>query len=153
MTVAEINSPDLAALVPERTAMVMEGGVNVFETVHVRRDGTTIPIEVVARSIEFRGQPAILTVQRDMTDRLRAEEVRREQARFLQGLLDAMPMPIIAKDTDGRMQLANAAFAAGSRHRLEEIIGQHDRRTGRVRGGRACRSDRRVLETGTCRGL
>ena len=67
----------------------------------------------MSRRIEFRGRPAILTVYRDMTERKRSEEAVREQARLMQQLLDAIPIPIIAKDIDGRLPLTNAAFAAG----------------------------------------
>ena len=99
--------------------MLRGGRVRAIEATHVRRDGTEIPIEAVSRRIEFRGRPAILTVYRDVTERKRSEEAVREQARLMQQLLDAIPIPIIASYIDGRPPLTNAAFAAGPGRRHE----------------------------------
>ena len=50
------------------------GGVHgtMFETVHVRKDGTTFPVEVVARTAWVEGQRIIISAIRDVTQRLRA---------------------------------------------------------------------------------
>ncbi len=76
MTVAQIDSEESAALLTDRVLSVMTQGTATFEVTHVRRDGTLIPVEVVSRRIDFHGEPAILTVQRDITDRKRAETER-----------------------------------------------------------------------------
>ena len=86
--------------------------------------------------------------RRSEEERLRDEEARREQARFLQELIDAMPMPIVAKGNDGRVQLANAAFAAGAGHRREEIIGQTIAELGGPDADKHAASDGRVLDSG-----
>ena len=124
MPVGGISSPEAAALIQERIAEITARGSLVFQTEHVGRDGTRIPIEGFSRLIEFRGQTAILTVQRDLTDRRRSEAAIAEQARWLQQLLDAIPTPIIAKDRDGRIQLCNVAFSAAA--------GPHEQFVGRT---------------------
>ena len=49
-----------------------------FETVHLRRDGTPIHMLASSRIIEYKGQPAILSVNRDITELKKAEdELRR----------------------------------------------------------------------------
>jgi two-component system, cell cycle sensor histidine kinase and response regulator CckA len=122
--VGRISTPEAAALVPERTAQVMRHGLFVFETEHQRRDGTRIPIEAVARLIEFRDKLAILTVQRDLTDRKRSEDAIREQDRFIQQMIDVIPIPIIAKDREGRIQLCNLEFAAVRGLGNEDVVGK-----------------------------
>ena len=114
MPVDRVNSPAYAALIPERVAQIMKGGTTVFETEHLRSDGTTIPIEAVASLIDYKGKPSILVVHRDITERKRSEEALGELARVLQELLDAIPVPIIAKNPDGQIQLYNAAFSAAA---------------------------------------
>jgi two-component system cell cycle sensor histidine kinase/response regulator CckA len=151
MTVMEINSPESAAGIPERTEQFMQGGIHVFEVTHLRRDGTQIPIEASGRRIEFRGRPAILTVQRDITERKRSEETIRDQARFMQELLDAIPIPIIAKARDGRLQLANAAFTAGPGRPREEIVGKTIAELGQAEFEVHAQYDRQVLESGAVR--
>jgi PAS domain S-box-containing protein len=124
ISVADINAPSSAPLVPQRLAAIMNEGFATFEAEHLRRDGTLIPIEVVARRIEFAGLPAVLSIQRDIGERKRAQETVREQARFLQQLIDAIPIPITSKDRDGRIQLANTAFAEGPGLARPQIVGK-----------------------------
>ncbi len=45
-----------------------------FESVHRRKDGSLLQVEVNTRLIEFDGQPAVLGVARNITERKRAEE-------------------------------------------------------------------------------
>lgn len=46
----------------------------VFETIHITRDNRCIPVEVNAQYFYFKGQPAVLAVARDITERKRIEE-------------------------------------------------------------------------------
>jgi PAS domain S-box-containing protein len=111
LTVADISAPDWREPIAAGIADVVENGSAVFETAHLTHDGRVIPVEVSSRRIEFRGQAAILSVQRDISERKRAQGTALAQARFLQQIIDAIPIPIIAKDRRGRVTLANAAFA------------------------------------------
>jgi PAS domain S-box-containing protein len=148
MTIMEINSPESAAGIPRRIEQFMGGGIHVFEVTHVRCDGTEIPIEASGRRIEFRGRPAILMVQRDITERKRSEEGIRDQARFMQELLDAIPIPITAKGRDGRLKLSNKAFAKGAGKPLEEIIGKTFPEVVPVDTRIDAAHDRQILEAG-----
>lgn len=73
MTPEDIDSPEYAELVPQRVEELRETGQSVMETAHVTSDGTPIPVELNARVIEFEGQPAILSIARDISRRKRAE--------------------------------------------------------------------------------
>jgi two-component system cell cycle sensor histidine kinase/response regulator CckA len=111
LTVADISAPEWREPIAGGIADVVDNGSAVFETAHLTRDGRIIPVEVSSRRIEYRGQAAILSVQRDISERKGAQEIALAQARFLQQIIDAIPIPIIAKDREGRVTLANAAFA------------------------------------------
>jgi PAS domain S-box-containing protein len=50
-----------------------------FETVQLRKDGRRMFLEINASSIEYEGRPAILSINRDVTERRRAEELRLEK--------------------------------------------------------------------------
>jgi PAS domain S-box-containing protein len=123
LTIQEIDTPESAALFPGRVAEIVRAGFSTFEVRHRRRDGSTIPIEAGSRLIEFRGKPAVLSVQRDISDRKKAEDSIRQQARFLQQLLDAIPIPITAKGTDGRVTITNRAFTNGPGLARPDTIG------------------------------
>ena len=51
-----------------------------FETVHLAKDGTRIPVEISTRLFELNGQPTVFPIARDITERKRmAEELRQSQ--------------------------------------------------------------------------
>lgn len=61
--------------VKERVIQLEEEGVAIFESADRRKDGTAMPVEVNARTIEYKGQKIIQSVVRDITDRKMAEEL------------------------------------------------------------------------------
>jgi len=79
MAVADIEAPEYAAQIQQRIQLVRQQGHAVLETVQQRRDGTLIPTELNVRRIIVDGEPAILSVARDITERKRREaEIRRQ---------------------------------------------------------------------------
>ncbi len=61
----------------QQIAETMERGVFYnFESVQIRKDGSRMFLEINASLIEYEGQPAILSINRDVTERRRAEELR-----------------------------------------------------------------------------
>jgi PAS domain S-box-containing protein len=69
MTPADIESSEYAARLPMRIDELQRYGHHLFETVHVRQDGTTIPAELSSRLIEYDGELAVLSIARDLTER------------------------------------------------------------------------------------
>ncbi len=76
MTVARMDAPEQCANVTERIERLMDQGTLQFETEHRRKDGTAIPVEVNARRIIWNGQPAVMSICRDITERKQAVEER-----------------------------------------------------------------------------
>lgn len=74
MSMMTVDSPEYAALMPERIKKLYQSDQVLFETAHVRRDGGTIPIELSSRIIEYNGMPAVLSIARDITERKRMEQ-------------------------------------------------------------------------------
>jgi len=84
MTVKDIDSPAFAGLIGRRIDMVVERGEALFETAHVRKDGSEIPVEISCRLFEYRGAPAVLSMARDITERKRAESEAQARAMELE---------------------------------------------------------------------
>jgi len=80
-----------------------------FEKTHVTRDGRKIPVEINARLFDWNGEPVILSVVRDITERKRAEEKLRETNTMLQTLIQAIPDVVFFKDAQNRYLMANKA--------------------------------------------
>ncbi len=74
LTPMDIDSPEHAVLVLERIEELKREGHLFFETIHITKDGKEIPIELSSRIIEYEGNPAVMTIARDITKRKQAEE-------------------------------------------------------------------------------
>jgi len=99
MTPASIDAPEYAAQVPQRLTDLAATGRLVFETEHVTRDGRRIPTEVSAQQVTYDGQPAILVIGRDITERKRvALELLR--SRFELEVLNRVATAFLIHDDD-----------------------------------------------------
>jgi len=74
MNISGVDTPDFAGAVPKRIDSLMEYGHSVFESEHRKKDGTFMPIEVNARTIDFGGENVIFSIVRDITERKKAEK-------------------------------------------------------------------------------
>jgi PAS domain S-box-containing protein len=94
--------------IPDRAKRVMAGEVVKFEGEHVRKDGSHFPVEVVARMVEIGGQAVLLGIDRDISERKRAEE---EKTSLEAQLVQAQKM-----DAIGRL-------AGGIAHDMNNVLG------------------------------
>jgi len=120
LTPADINSPEYAALALERIEELKKKGSLFFETVHIRKDSKKIPIEVSSRLIEYEGNPAILSIGRDVTERKQAEKELHYQANLLENVSDA----IISTDLNFTIKTWNKAAETTYGWRADEVIGK-----------------------------
>ena len=74
MNVRQLDLPEYARLVEQRSKETTEKGSLAFETAHFRKDGSVMPVEVHARPVTLRNNKYFLAVLRDITERKRAEE-------------------------------------------------------------------------------
>lgn len=80
LTPMDIDSPEYAVLVLERIDELKKGDRLFFETAHITKDGRKIPIELSSRIIEYEGNPVVLSIARDISERKKAEEELRRIA-------------------------------------------------------------------------
>jgi PAS domain S-box-containing protein len=92
----------------------------VFETCHRTKDGKVIPVEISSSRISFRGEPAVLSVARDLTERKRAEA---ERERLLSAIEQADEV-IVITDPNGAVQYLNRAFERTTGYPRDEAIGR-----------------------------
>ena len=76
MTIDRVDTPEEAQYAPERIARLMKQGHHGFQTVHRRKDGGLVPVEVRSRLINWGGQAAMMSICRDITERKRFESER-----------------------------------------------------------------------------
>jgi PAS domain S-box-containing protein len=71
--VSQLEPPEFGAKTPERIEKHIKYGHLVFESVHLKKDGTTMPVEVDSRIIDFDGKKVFFSINRDITERKRWE--------------------------------------------------------------------------------
>lgn len=65
-----------SAHLEERLAAIKSHGEALFQVKHRRKDGTLLDVEVRTTLVHLEGRPVLLASERDITDRIRAEEER-----------------------------------------------------------------------------
>ena len=125
----EMNFKDLATpqdtrLVDERISKVTKDGYLLFESEHKRRDGSTFPVEISSRTIKLGGRTFILSAQRDITERKKAEAALRESEEFNSTVLHNSPNPVLVANPDTSIRYVNPALEELTGYSLDEIIGQ-----------------------------
>lgn len=118
---------------PDRSREIFEaeGGFVNFDTVQVREDGTLMEMEISAGTIVYRDSPAILSINRDVTEKRRIEQERQQAyarvstvARQWTATFDAVPNPVIVASAARRIQRANRAAIALLRCEPHEVAGR-----------------------------
>lgn len=110
---------DLRAEPPDTVTRQLERAERegiLFETVHRRRDGTLLPVEVSAQGAVVAGTRVVISIIRDVTGRKQAEESLREREWRYRTIFENAGIGIGEADADGRMTMVN--------ERLCEILGR-----------------------------
>ena len=74
-----ILTPENARLLKARLAKVREQGKATFESAHLHKDGSAIPVEIHARTIERDNMKYVLSIARNIAERKRMEEILRNK--------------------------------------------------------------------------
>ena len=73
LTPQQITTPEAAQCIPGQIELLRERKHLIYDCIHVKKDGTEIPVEVSSQLIDDAGRPVILSIARDITDRKRVE--------------------------------------------------------------------------------
>jgi len=103
---------------------VMRDGHSLFEDRHLRKDGRSMPVEVSISRVHAGGNPYLVTVIRDITERKQAERALRESEARLRTIFDAIADAIVQVDADRRIVLVNPAFTRMFGYAPREVAGR-----------------------------
>ncbi len=78
----DIDAPETVANVPQMMERLYAKGDAVWEGIHIRKDGSRIPVEIGNRLARMEGRQVIISTVRDITERKNAEQALREAALF-----------------------------------------------------------------------
>ncbi len=98
LTLRDLDVPDSAAQAAARMARVQAEGEASFEVAHYRKDGTTFPMELFVKRVEWRGVPAMISIGTDIRERLQQQ---REKARLEEQLALAQRLESVGRLAGG----------------------------------------------------
>jgi PAS domain S-box-containing protein len=110
-----VNESTVAKVVAE----LNKSGFIVMESVHRRKDGSTLPVEVSMRQVQLE-RNYVVTIARDLTERKQTEARLREYERVVEGLEEM----IVVLDREYRYVIANRAILKNREVEREELIGR-----------------------------
>ena len=117
--------PDYHPQLREIIQTVKAGRTFQGQAVDLRKDGSTFPVEFRSDPFTFLGQPHILTVLHDITERVEAERQLREKEEQYRSIFEATYDAMTIYDLDGYYVEVNPAMCRMFGYTREELIGVH----------------------------
>jgi diguanylate cyclase (GGDEF)-like protein/PAS domain S-box-containing protein len=96
-----------------------------FETIHFQKGGAAINVLINASIIEFEGKPAVMSINRDVTARIKADTALRESEYKLRTLIENMSEGLLHLDENDSIIFTNTRFCEMTGYREEELAGQN----------------------------
>ncbi len=121
-----IVHPDCRGVFARFREAILKGESFKSESIDVRKGGEYFPIEVYGSAYEYRGQPHMLAVARDITDRKRAEEMLKASESFLKRIMDESPFAMWVSDEKGTMTRSNRALRESAGLTDAQLIGRYN---------------------------
>jgi len=90
---------------------------------HQKANGTIIDVGIYARSLNYIGRKACLVAAHDITNRKRAEEQLRRTQKFLDAVIENVPVPILVKDIPMSVNEASGCRYSLVNKALEKLFG------------------------------
>jgi len=127
LTIQDINPGLFENHILSLWERVKERNYNTVQDKNRKKDGSTIPVEILLNYIEFGSNAYVFAFVRDITDRKRAEDELKSAYEKNQGLMDYANDAIFIADTETGMLLdANKKTQAMIGRTLKEIQRMHE---------------------------
>jgi PAS domain S-box-containing protein len=121
MSLTKIRAPGAVKELENESRILDERGYSTYETVHLRKDGTTMPVEISARKVEIEGVKYFQSICRDITERKFAEETLKESEERFRKIFEESPISIVMTGKDLGIIRANSAFCKMLGYKEEEL--------------------------------
>ncbi len=127
----DLVHPDYHNLVTTRSReqTVKAGPVPIVEEKFIRLDGTSIDVEVTAAPFRYQGNPAVLVIVRDITERRQAQEALRQSEERFREIFENMSSGVVVYEAvnggeDFRIEGFNRAAEIIEKIPREAILGK-----------------------------
>ena len=123
MKLWQIIAPEYVERAKEQSQMISDiskisDKATVFESAHLCKDGSIVPVEVHGQIIEYKGRKLRMTVCHDISERKRAEEELKLNAQLLDSVIDC----VFLHNFDGTVIYANEKASSSLGYSREEFM-------------------------------
>lgn len=118
MHITQLEPAESAAQAGKIIAALKQHGTAIFESAHLHKDGSVMPVEINCKRIELDGQYVFFSVIRDISERKRAQRT----LKMMQFSIDQMGDSAIWVTRDGRVVYANLAACHSLGYSIEEML-------------------------------
>ncbi len=122
-----LNTPESAKHIGERMAILFSGKHLSDEGEHVRKDGSSFPVEISAQLLHLKGEPYIQAIDRDITERKQAETALKESEEKYRTILETIEDGYYEVNRGGYLTFSNDALTRIYERPREELMGKHSR--------------------------
>jgi len=124
LRLSDILTAEHAAQVEDRVRSISAGLDVSFEVDHLRKDGSVLPMQVTARSVEWYGTRAILSIGTDISERKRSESTFRQWTDIVGSMIAQPFIGMLILDEGGRILEWNQALEKLFGLRAEDVKGR-----------------------------
>lgn len=116
LNIRDLRPPETRREIDGQMETIRTRGGLVFESVHLRNDGSTFPVEVSSRVIDIEGKGIYQSIIRDISERKGMDAALKERNAFIEAILSNLPIGLAVNTIkDGKTIYLNTKF--------EEIYG------------------------------
>ena len=101
----------------------LEGETGHLETRTIRKSGESFDVEIRYLPILHRGEPHVLAIARDITERRDAEQALRDSEEQYRAIFNASADALVLRDADFRIVDVNATYEAMSGFPRDKVLG------------------------------
>ena len=132
LTMRDLRAEEARGSLQDQLATTASSGGHLLRSMHLRRDGSTFPVEVSSRIAELDEGRAVLSIVRDLSEREAAEERIRFLNRLLRAVTEINELMVRERDTDRMLAQACRIAVEHGRFRMA-WVGMANFETGEVR--------------------
>ncbi|MGA2159279.1 MAG: PAS domain S-box protein [Dehalococcoidia bacterium] len=125
INIAKIVDSKSRAIMTERIKKVFQDGEITYESVHYRKDGSKVPVEVHGRLVVVDGTKFISCIARDMTERKLTEEVLKRSEERFRTILEDMDNGYFELDNKSHFIFVNDAMCKILGYSRSDIVAKH----------------------------
>ena len=121
MNVEKIRAPETLSQLTGNVHSVNENESATFETIHMRKDHTTFPIELSSRVVMIEGLKYYQSIGRDISERKTVENILKESEEKFRKIFEESPFSILMTGKDFGIIRANLSFCNLSGYSEDEL--------------------------------